>query len=179
MASLIAGQVVIAALSLSYPPLVVSLVDWHRRCTVAGVSATVATATVVLLLMFATCLNVALGLASAAGQLVTQGDGDLGFGLHAAAFVLAAPATGLGVGGCVGLVLAARHGLRPAGLRWPAMAAPAANLGPLGGLFTLSGPFNSGNGILAGIMLPLGTLCLYVLAASLAWLRPTSSDDAE
>jgi hypothetical protein len=63
----------------------------------------------------------------------------------------------------------------PHGQRSPhgdaALAATAANIGAVGGLFRLDGVWNSGNGVLGGIALPLETLTVYVLLASLAWLR--------
>lgn len=167
-------QIVIAAVALGYPPLLVFLADLAARWSVlAPVQAVVSRASAALLVMFVICLNVALGLVSAGGQLIAAGRADLGYALHVAAFVLAAPATGLGAGGCLGLLYGSWQGaLQPRWLRWPALLACAGNVGTLGGLFALDGIWNSGNGLLGGIAVPLGTLTLYVLTASVAWLRP-------
>ena len=154
--------------------MLIFLTDLRARWAVHEPSqAIVSGASIALLLMFVTCLDVALGLASAGGQLIAVGRTDLGYALHVAAFILAAPATGLGAGGCLGLVYGSWRGaLRPRWLRWPALLAFAGNVGTLGGLFALDGIWNSGNGLIGGIAVPLGALTLYVLVASATWLAP-------
>lgn len=168
-----ATQLVIASVVVGYPALVVFLVDARTRWVVRGHrDSVVASAAVILLVMFVTCLNVSLGLASAGGQLVAAGHAELGAGLHVAAFVLAAPATGLGAGGCLGLLSGSWVGaLQPRWLRWPALLAVLGNVGTLGGLFALDGVWNSGNGLLGGIAVPLGAVTCYVFCASAAWVR--------
>lgn len=131
--------------------------------------------------MFMTGLCAALGLAAAAGQIIEEGGTDLSaaYGLHVGSFVLAAPFTGAGVAFFVFVTLLAHRGhLQPRWLRWPALLGVAGNLGAIGGLFSLTGPGNSGNGILAGILLPLGTFLLWTVCASTAWLRARSTTSA-
>lgn len=168
-----ATQLVIASVVLGYPALLVFLADVRRRWREpAPVHTLVSQAAVVLLIMFVTCLNVSLGLASAGGQLIAIGHADVGYGLHVAAFILAAPATSLGAGGCLGLLYGSWTGaLQPRWLRWPALLAFVGNLGTLGGLFALDGVWNSGNGLLGGIAVPLGTVTCFVFCASVAWIK--------
>ncbi|MGH8881540.1 MAG: hypothetical protein ACRD0P_30010, partial [Stackebrandtia sp.] len=56
-------------------------------------------------------------------------------------------------------------------LRWPALLGIVGNAGAIGGLFALTGPANSGDGILGGILLPLGTFLGWIACASCSWLR--------
>jgi hypothetical protein len=58
--------------------------------------------------------------------------------------------------------------------RWLAVAggiAALANLGALGGIFSLTGPLNSGNGLIGGIAAPILAWILWILFVSLWWLR--------
>lgn len=166
-------QVVIAMVVLGYPLLLVWLAEVRRRWgDHSPTGQLLGTTTHTAGLMFITTLNVALGLASAGGQLIGHGRRDLGYALHVGAFVLAAPATSLGVALCGGLAWAAWTGaLSPRWLRWPTAVAAATNALTLGGLFTLTGSWNSGDGVLGGIALPLGTLTVVVVLASGSWLR--------
>ncbi len=78
-------QTVIAIVALGYPPLLVFLIDLRARWTTVDPDQVIVSQTsVALLIMFVTCLNVALGLASAGGQLIAAGRTDLGYALHVA-----------------------------------------------------------------------------------------------
>jgi hypothetical protein len=155
----------IVAAAVGYPLLLVFLADVAER---SGFRRPVLAA-VLNALVFVTALAVAFGLAGAGGLL----DRD-GYPLHVAAFLLAAPAAGCGTGMFVLLAVAAHRGwLRPRWLCWPACAAALANVGAFGGLFRLDGPWNSGNGLLGGIALPLGSFVGWVALACFAWLRPS------
>lgn len=46
-----------------------------------------------------------------------------------------------------------------------------ANVGAVGGVLSLTGPLNSGNGLIGGIALPLGMWLVWILLASITWLR--------
>jgi hypothetical protein len=54
---------------------------------------------------------------------------------------------------------------------WLALVGVVANVGAVGGVGTLTGPWNSGNGVLGGIAAPLGLLVVWILAVSVWWLR--------
>ncbi|OFE15592.1 hypothetical protein BA895_22305 [Humibacillus sp. DSM 29435] len=174
-------QTVIALVALGYPGLVLFLVGlpyawsmtssaWARAATAMGC-------------MFITSLVVALGLASAAGQLIQASDSNahLGYGLHVAAFVLAAPAAGLGTGFFLAVIVST-FSVAPRWLRVPAGIGALCNAGALGGHFDLAGPLNSGNGLLGGIALPLASLMVYVACVCVERLvghgrpRPTAAD---
>jgi hypothetical protein len=49
-------------------------------------------------------------------------------------------------------------------------------VGALGGIFTLEGPLNSGNGSVAGIAGPVGVLITWTLAVSVSWLTSDGSE---
>jgi hypothetical protein len=93
----------VAAAVAGYPFLLVFLSDLQRRAEHNG-SRLLARATVANAVVFVTALNIALGLAAAAGLLfgaaptAQAADAALGYQLHVAAFVLAAPAAGPGTG---------------------------------------------------------------------------------
>jgi hypothetical protein len=57
-----------------------------------------------------------------------------------------------------------------------------ANVGAVGGVGTLTGPWNSGNGVIGGIAAPLGLFVVWILAVSVWWWRepvaPTSQGSA-
>ncbi len=121
--------------------------------------------------MFMTALNVAIGLAFAAGLLLGSGTG-LTYGLHTAGFVLAAPATFAGVGFFVAVAAPAfRTDVLPRWSGWLAAAGALANVGALGGVLTLSGPLNSGNGVVGGIAAPLGAWLIWIVCVSVSWLH--------
>lgn len=122
-------------------------------------------------LMFMTALNVSIGLDFAAGLLLESGTA-LTYGLHTAGFVLAAPATFAGVAFFVAVAAAAfRTGVLPRWSGWLAAVGALANVGAVGGFFTLAGPLNSGNGIIGGIAAPLGAFLIWIGCVSIWWAR--------
>jgi hypothetical protein len=129
-------------------------------------------------LMFMTALNVALGLDIAAGLLLGSDPGST-YALHAAAFLLAAPASFAGATFFVAIVLVAwEAGIFPRWLAWIAVVGVLANAGTVLGIFTLTGPLNSGNGIVGGIAAPLGMYLVWVFAVSVWWIRRPSENRA-
>lgn len=127
-------------------------------------------------LMFMTALNIALGLDIAGGLLVDT-DPTSTYALHTAAFLLAAPAAFAGVTFFVAVAaLGFETSALPHWSAWLAVAGVVANAGAVLGVFTLTGPFNSGNGFVSGIAAPLGMYVVWVCAVSVWWLRnPTRS----
>jgi hypothetical protein len=122
-------------------------------------------------LMFMTALNVAIGLDIAGGlMLSTSSEGT--YVLHTAGFLLAAPAAFAGSAFFVAVAVAAfiDHAF-PRWSGWLAVVGVVANIGAIFGVFALSGPLNSGNGVIGGIAAPLGTYMLWVLTVSVWWLR--------
>lgn len=122
-------------------------------------------------LMFMTGLNVALGL-DMAGGLMVEIDSASTYALHTAAFLLAAPAAFAGAAFFVAVAVFSREtSLFPRWSSWLAIVGVLANVGAVFGMLTLTGPLNSGNGIVGGIAAPLGLYLLWVLAISVWWLR--------
>ena len=125
--------------------------------------------------MFMTALNVALGLAIAGGLLVDR-DPTLTYGLHTAAFLLAAPAALAGAGFFVAVAAVIRDtGALPRWAGWLAVVGVVANVGAVFGTLSLTGPLNSGNGIVGGIAAPLGAYLLWIFSVSVWWLIPSRS----
>jgi hypothetical protein len=123
-------------------------------------------------LMFMTALNVALGLDIASGLLLDRGSSGSTYALHTAAFLLAAPAAPAGAAFFVAVALVSfRTHLFPGPLAWLSVAGVVANVGALGGMFSVTGPLNSGNGVIGGIAAPLGLYLAWILAVSVWWLR--------
>jgi hypothetical protein len=121
-------------------------------------------------LMFMTSLNIAVGLTAAAGLLSKTSTPDITAGLHSAAFVLAAPAAPAGTAffGATAVVSLTRRAF-PRWAGWAAVIAAVANIGATSGIFSLTGPLNSGNGTIGGITAPILTWVAWILLASL-WL---------
>jgi hypothetical protein len=163
----------IASVVAGYPLLLVFLADVAVRAARNEPYPLLSWAAPAAGLMFMTGLNVALGLAAAAGLIIDQGsDLSAAYGLHVGAYVLAAPFTGAGTAFFVFVTLLAhRRHLEPRWLRWPGIAGVLGNAGAIAGLFSLTGPANAGNGILGGILLPLGTFMVWTLCASVWWIR--------
>ena len=163
---------VISSITVGYLPLLVFLAHVATRATQRERPPVLSWTALMAGVMFMTELNVALGLAAAAGRLIHAGhDVGTAYGLHVGAFMLAAPATGAGVMFFAAVVVLSHRGqLTPRWLRWPGLVGLAGNVGAIGGLFGLTGPGNSGNGILGGILLPLGTFLAWAVLASVAWL---------
>ena len=129
-------------------------------------------------LLFLTSLNIAVGLVATAGLLSQANAPASAVTLHVAAFVLAAPAAPAGTAFFVAVALLAfATGVFP---RWLAVAsgiAALANLGALGGIFSLTGPLNSGNGLVGGIAAPILAWILWILLASLWLMRHAHRHD--
>jgi hypothetical protein len=130
-------------------------------------------------LMFTTALCVALGLDAGAVLLHDRAGQETVWTLHSAAFLLAAPAAGAGVAffAAMAALSVEENGL-PHWSRWVALAAGIINLGALGGFFSLSGPLNSGNGVIGGLAGPVASWLVWILAMSCTWIveRPSSVD---
>lgn len=126
-------------------------------------------------LLFMTSFNIAVGLAAAAGLLYQTSAPELTYALHAAAFVVAAPAAPAGAAFFAAIALLSfGTAVFP---RWLAVAgvlAALANLGALGGVFSRTGPLNAGNGLVGGVAAPILAWVLWILLASLWWLRQAS-----
>lgn len=164
-------QGVILSVSIGFLFLLVflsALAELMRSASNAGATASLAFGSA---LMFMTALNVALGLDIAAGLLVDV-DPASTYGLHTAAFLLAAPAAFAGVAFFVAVaVFTWKVALFP---RWTlalAVVAIVANAGAVCGVLTLTGPLNSGNGIVGGIAAPIGMFLVWTFAISVWWIR--------
>ena len=164
-------QGVILSVSVGYLFLLFflgALTELVRTATGAGATGWVMLGSA---LMFMTALNVALGL-DAAGGLLVDADPSSTYALHTAAFLLAAPAAFAGVAFFVAVAaFAFQTGALPRWSAWLAVAGALANAGAVLGLLTLTGPLNSGNGIVGGIAAPLGMYLVWVFAVSLWWIR--------
>jgi hypothetical protein len=125
-------------------------------------------------LMFMTALNVALGLDIAGGLLVDV-DPASTYGLHTAAFMLAAPAAFAGAAFFLAItVITWESKVFPRWSGWIAVVGVLVNAGAVLGVFTLAGPLNSGNGLVGGIAGPLGLYLVWVFTISVWWMRGTS-----
>jgi hypothetical protein len=165
-------RVVIVSVSVGYLFLLVflgALTDRMRRFEGPGPLAFAAFGSAV---MFMTLLNVAVGLDAAGGLLLPTAGPDATYLLHAAGFILAAPAAFAGVAFFAALaVLIRRTAVFPRWLGRLALLGAVGNVGAVGGSLTLTGPWNAGNGVLAGIAAPLGLFLLWTACASAWWLR--------
>lgn len=122
-------------------------------------------------LMFMTALDVALGLDTAAGLLVNADPAGT-YVLHTAAFLLAAPAAFAGATFFVAVgVFTWESEVFPRWSAWLAVVGVVANAGTVLGIVTLTGPLNSGNGIVGGIAAPLGMYLVWVFAISAWWIK--------
>ena len=164
-------QGVILSVSVGFMFLLVFLGALVELIRTAPNSGAVAWTVLSSALMFMTALNVALGL-DAAGGLIIGIDPASTYALHTAAFLLAAPAAFAGTSFFIAIaVFTWEAAVFP---RWSASLAVVgvlANAGAVLGVLTLTGPLNSGNGIVGGIAAPLGLFLLWVFAVSVWWLR--------
>jgi hypothetical protein len=162
-------QVVIASVSVGFLFLLFflgGLAEWLRRTGWTIVFTAFGSA-----VTFMTALNVALGLDMAAGLLQDGGSTDSSYALHTAAFLLAAPAAPAGAAFFVAIAIGAFVcGAFPRPLGWLAVLGVITNLGALGGIVSLDGPLNSGNGVIGGIAAPLGLYLLWIGSVSVWWL---------
>ena len=125
-------------------------------------------------LMLMTSLNIALGLAAAARLLAaaSTSDTELAYALHTGAFVAAAPVAFAGTAFFLAAALLSfRAGVFPRWLAWTAVIAALVNVGALGGIFSLTGPLNAGNGAIGGPAAPILAWVIWILLASIAMLR--------
>ena len=126
-------------------------------------------------LMFMTALNIALGLDIAGGLLVDTLPSAT-YALHTAAFLLAAPAALAGAGFFVAVAgIVWDTGVLPRWTAWLAVVGVVANVGAVFGTLSLTGPLNSGNGIVGGIAAPVGIYLLWIFSVSLWWLINSTS----
>jgi hypothetical protein len=143
-----------------------ALVEWLREAEQSGPLTWIAFASA---LMFMTGLNVALGLFASVVLLSDSVAPEISQALHAASFLLAAPAAAPGVAFFIAIaILSFRSKAFPRWLAWIAVAGAVANAGALAGLFSLTGPLNSGNGAIGGLPGPVFAWWLWTLLAS--WL---------
>jgi hypothetical protein len=127
-------------------------------------------------LMFMTSLNIAVGLSAAAALLSGRSGPDIAGALHSAAFVLAAPVALAGAAffGATAVV-SLTAGAFPRFVGWGAVIAAVANIGAISGIFSLTGPLNSGNGAIGGIAAPVLAWVAWILLVSL-WLLTGTPD---
>jgi hypothetical protein len=126
-------------------------------------------------LMFMTSLNIAVGLVATAELLSETTSPDTLHGVHTAAFVIAAPAAPAGTAFFAAIAaLSFRAAAFPRWLAWAAVIGALANVGALGGVVSLTGPLNAGNGIVGGPAVPVLAWVIWILLASLHWLRQPS-----
>jgi hypothetical protein len=169
-------QGVILSVSVGFLFLLVflgALVELVRSVPGAGAAAWVVLGSA---LMFMTALNVALGLDIAGGLLVGS-DPASTYVLHTAAFLLAAPAAFAGATFFVAIAVVTWEAeVFPRWSGWIAVVGVLANAGAVLGVLTLTGPLNSGNGIVGGIAAPLGMYLVWVFAVSVWWMRSPSEN---
>jgi hypothetical protein len=149
-----------------------TLVDELRRAESSGPLTWVALASA---LMFMTSLNIAVGLVATAKLLSETTSPDALHALHAAAFVIAAPAAPAGTSFFAAVAaLSFRADAFPRWLAWAAVIGALANVGALGGVVSLTDPLNAGNGIVGGPAVPVLAWVTWILLASLHRLRQPS-----
>lgn len=167
-------QVVILSVSVGFLFLLLflgALIELVRTAADAGAASWIVLGSGT---MSMTALNVALGLDIAGGLLVDVDPGST-YGLHAAAFLLAAPAAFAGAAFFVAIaVVTWETKVFPRWSGWIAVVGVVVNAGAVLGILTLEGPLNSGNGIVGGIAGPLGLYLVWVFAISVWWMRRTS-----
>ena len=69
-------------------------------------------------------------------------------------------------------------GAFPRALGWLAVIGAIANIGALAGVVSLDGPLNSGNGVVGGIVAPLGLYLAWILSVSVWWLMREGRSEA-
>jgi hypothetical protein len=125
-------------------------------------------------LMFMTSLNVTVGLVAAAGLLSKTTAPGVIYGLHAAGFVLAAPVALAGSAFFAAITaISLDSDFLPRWLVGVSLLAALANAGALGGLLSLTGPLNAGNGIVGGIAVPVAAWLVWIGLVSLSWMTET------
>lgn len=111
-------------------------------------------------------IHVAMLCMTAAAFRAPTTDPDMIMMMNDMAFICGVPAAAAGIGFFAGLALAIfRTGALPAWLGWLAAVSAVLQAGPLGGLFTKTGPFNLKDGLF-GILLVFITLGVWTGLAS-------------
>ena len=169
-------QAVIVCISAGYLPLLAFLGGLVERLRVEVGEGPLPWLVLASAVVFMTALNVALGLDAAAALLFDAADPEATYELHTAGFLLAAPAAFAGVAFFAALAASCFLGAFNHWLGWLAVAGAVANVGAIGGVLSLTGPLNSGNGLIGGIALPVGMWLLWIVLASIAWLREPDAD---
>jgi hypothetical protein len=167
-------QVVVLSVSVGFLFLLLflgALIEVIRTAADAGAASWMVLGSA---LMFMTALNVALGLDIAGGLLIDVEPAST-YALHTAAFLLAAPAAFAGAAFFVAIAVVTWEAkVFPRWSGWIAVVGVVVNAGAAFGVLTLSGPLNSGNGVVGGIAGPLGLYLVWVFAISVWWMRRTS-----
>jgi hypothetical protein len=116
-------------------------------------------------------IHVAMLCFTAAAFRADHSSPDMIMQMNDMAFICGVPAAAAGSSFFAALGLATlRTGALPASLGWLALLTAVLQLGPLGGLFTKTGPFNLQDGLF-GIMLVFITLGVWVGLASIVMIR--------
>jgi hypothetical protein len=119
-------------------------------------------------LMFMTSLNIAVGLVATADLLSGRSPPETVHAVHTAAFVIAAPVALAGTAFFAAVAGASFSAAAfPRWLAWGAVIGAVANVGALGGLFSLTGPLNAANAIVGGPAVPVLAWVIWILLASL------------
>ncbi|WP_158895961.1 hypothetical protein [Amycolatopsis anabasis] len=120
-------------------------------------------------LMFMTVFNVEIGLVATATLLYDRISAEALYILHVGAWVLAAPIAFAGCGYFLAvLALCKRTQLFPRHVRIVAVVSGIGNIGAIGGVFTVHGPFNPADGLIA-FGAPTASWILW-FAATAGWL---------
>jgi hypothetical protein len=144
-------EVVIALASFGFVAMLVLLGGLSAAMRRYGAPQGLILAAIASALVFMTTLAVALGIVAAANLTAASTAPDSIRELHATAFVLAAPVAPAGVAFFAAMTLSSERGwLLPRWMGGISLIAGIANLGALGGIFSLTGPLNAGNGTVGG-----------------------------
>lgn len=126
-------------------------------------------------LMFMTAFCMALGVDAAAVLLFEAVAPEIVWALHSVAFLLAAPGAGaFGTTFFIAMAALTFGGAWPRSFGWLAVLAALINLAALGGVFSLAGAVNSGNG-LGSLTGPVVVWLVWVVVVSVRWLRHPES----
>lgn len=122
-------------------------------------------------LMFMTAFCIAIGVDAAAVLLFEGSAPEAVWVLHTVAFLLAAPGAGaFGTTFFIAMAALAFGGAWPRSFGWLAVVGAVINLAALGGLFSLAGAVNSGNGT-GSLTGPVAIWLVWIIAVSVRWLR--------
>lgn len=122
-------------------------------------------------LMFMTAFCIAIGVDAAAVLLSEDVAPEIVWVLHTVAFLLAAPGAGaFGTTFFIAMAALTFAGAWPRSVGWLAVVGAVINLAALGGLFSLAGAMNSGNGV-GSLTGPVVIWLVWIIAVSVRWLR--------